>query len=50
MGGKKFAASATKVDPEKKYSLEEALAILETFEKAKFDEMKDELAGISREG
>ena len=41
MSGKKFEASVKKVDSEKKYSLEEALSVLETFEKAKFDEMVD---------
>jgi large subunit ribosomal protein L1 len=41
MSGKKYHANVTKVDRDKRYSLEEALAILETFEKAKFDEMVD---------
>ncbi|MFH1875062.1 MAG: 50S ribosomal protein L1 [Pseudomonadota bacterium] len=41
MSGKKYAASREKVDREKKYSLDEALQILESFDKAKFDEMVD---------
>ena len=41
MGGKKYKASVTKVDAEKRYPLEEALKMLEDFEKAKFDEMVD---------
>jgi large subunit ribosomal protein L1 len=41
MSGKKYDASVTKVDRDKRYSLEDALALLETFEKAKFDEMVD---------
>lgn len=41
MGGKKYKASVAKVDREKKYSLEEALSVLESFEKADFDEMVD---------
>lgn len=41
MAGKKYKANATKVDMEKRYPLEEALKILEAFEKAKFDEMVD---------
>jgi len=41
MVGKKYKASQTKVDMDKRYSLEEALKIIETFEKAKFDEMVD---------
>jgi len=41
MSGKKYEASTKKVESEKKYSLEDALSILETFEKAKFDEMVD---------
>jgi large subunit ribosomal protein L1 len=41
MGGKKYEKSVIKRDTEKKYSLEEALSILDTFEKAKFDEMVD---------
>ncbi len=41
MSGKKYEISMAKRDPEKRYSLDEALSILETFEKAKFDEMVD---------
>lgn len=41
MGGKKYTANLAKVDMEKRYSLEEALKIIETFEKSKFDEMVD---------
>lgn len=41
MPGKKYTASTKKVESEKKYSIEDALAVLETFEKAKFDEMVD---------
>lgn len=41
MAGKKYTASVTKVDRDKRYSLEEALSIIEGFEKAKFDEMVD---------
>lgn len=41
MGGKRYRADRQKVDAEKKYSLDEALAILEGFGKAKFDEMVD---------
>lgn len=41
MGGKKYEKNVTQRDTEKKYSLEEALSILDTFEKAKFDEMVD---------
>lgn len=41
MSGKKYDKSATLRDMEKKYPLEEALSILDTFEKAKFDEMVD---------
>lgn len=41
MVGKKYKASVAKVDVDKRYSLEEALKILDGFEKAKFDEMVD---------
>ncbi|PIU58032.1 MAG: 50S ribosomal protein L1 [Deltaproteobacteria bacterium CG07_land_8_20_14_0_80_38_7] len=41
MAGKKYQKSREKVDTEKKYDLDEALKLLETFEKAKFDEMVD---------
>lgn len=41
MAGKRYKTSKGKVDSEKKYSLEEAFSILESFEKAKFDEMVD---------
>lgn len=41
MSGKKYDKNATLRDMEKKYPLEEALSILDTFEKAKFDEMVD---------
>lgn len=41
MVAKKYEASLTKVDREKQYSLEEGLAVLEKFDKAKFDEMVD---------
>jgi ribosomal protein L1, bacterial/chloroplast len=38
MHGKKYKQAATKVDPEKKYSLEEAVKILSEMKTAKFDE------------
>ncbi len=41
MSGKKYTANREKVDSEKKYSMDEALELLESFEKAKFDEMVD---------
>lgn len=41
MGGKRYSADRQKVDAEKKYALDEALAILEGFGKAKFDETVD---------
>lgn len=41
MAGKKYKASVAKVDAEKRYSLEDALKMLDSFEKAKFDEMVD---------
>ncbi len=41
MAGKKYKTSVAKVDADKRYSLEEALKLLEGFEKAKFDEMVD---------
>ncbi len=39
--GKKYKTNREKVDPNKKYALEEALAILDGFAKAKFDETVD---------
>lgn len=39
--GKRYKESAKKVDPEKKYSVDEAFKILDSFEKAKFDETVD---------
>lgn len=39
MSAKKYTASSGKLDRDKRYLLEEALSLLETFEKAKFDEM-----------
>lgn len=39
--GKKYKKDSEKVDPEKKYNLDEALKILEGFAKAKFDETVD---------
>lgn len=41
MAGKKYSADRKKVDSQKRYSLEEALNILEGFGKAKFDETVD---------
>ncbi len=38
MAGKKYKNAATKVNPDKKYSLEEAVKILEEMKTAKFDE------------
>lgn len=39
--GKKYKESFKKVDPEKKYSVEEAFKVLDSFSKAKFDETVD---------
>jgi large subunit ribosomal protein L1 len=39
--GKRYEADRTKVDPQKRVSLDEALATLEKFGKAKFDETVD---------
>lgn len=41
MAGKRYSADRKKVDSQKRYSLEEALNILEGFGKAKFDETVD---------
>ena len=41
MAGKRYTVDRAKVDPEKKYGLDEALAILEGFSKPKFDETVD---------
>jgi large subunit ribosomal protein L1 len=41
MAGKKYKNSAKLVDQQKKYSVEEAFAILDKMEKAKFDETVD---------
>lgn len=41
MAGKRYAKNVEKVDRDKRYSLEDALKMLEGFEKAKFDEMVD---------
>lgn len=41
MSGKKYTSNDTKVDHDKRYPLEEALGVLDGFEKAKFDEMVD---------
>jgi large subunit ribosomal protein L1 len=41
MAGKKYTASAAKVEAERRYSLEDALKLMDGFEKAKFDEMVD---------
>ncbi len=41
MAGKKYTSNDTKVDHDKRYPLEEALKVLDGFEKAKFDEMVD---------
>lgn len=38
MAGKKYKNAATKVDPDKKYTLDEAVKILEGLKSAKFDE------------
>ena len=38
MAGKKYKQAATKVDPDKKYTLDEAVAILAQMKSAKFDE------------
>lgn len=38
---KKYKNSLTKVDQQKKYSVEEAFKVLDTFDKAKFDETVD---------
>lgn len=40
-GGKRYGADCKKVDPQKKVTLDEALAALESFGKAKFDETVD---------
>ncbi len=39
--GKRYKENATKVSPEKKYTLDEALSILAAMKKAKFDETVD---------
>lgn len=39
--GKRYKVSSEKVDPEKTYAVDEAFAMLDTFEKAKFDETVD---------
>jgi large subunit ribosomal protein L1 len=39
--GKRYTSDVTKVESQKRYSLDEALAALETFAKAKFDETVD---------
>lgn len=41
MSGKKYKSSLKMVDEQKKYTVEEAFAILDKFEKAKFDETVD---------
>lgn len=41
MAGKRINADLKKVDPQKKYSLDDALKVLESFAKAKFDETVD---------
>lgn len=41
MSGKRYEADKKKIDPQRKYGLEEALAILESFGKPKFDETVD---------
>lgn len=41
MAGKRFNSDRSKVDPEKKYGLDEALRILDGFSKPKFDETVD---------
>lgn len=41
MSGKRFKADRSKVDPDKRYGLDEALKMLEGFSKAKFDETVD---------
>lgn len=41
MAGKRYKADREKVDPQKKYGLEEGLNILESFAKPKFDETVD---------
>lgn len=38
---KRYTAAAAKVDPNKKYTIPEAVALLKTFDKAKFDESVD---------
>lgn len=39
--GKKYRTDAKKIDPEKKYPLTEALSLIDSFAKAKFDETVD---------
>lgn len=41
MAGKRYKADREKVDPQKKYGLDEALKVLESFAKPKFDETVD---------
>lgn len=41
MAGKRYGVDRDKVDPQRKYLLDEALSVLEGFSKAKFDETVD---------